>query len=139
MPPPTPPLTPWQRAEIEQRLRVLARLMDAQFELPGTRFRFGLDALIGLVPGLGDAVTTAISAYIIAEARRLGVSRWVLARMIANVALDALVGAIPLAGDLFDAAFKANLRNLRLLGINPGDPATPAPPGRKFVPNEAAP
>jgi hypothetical protein len=109
--------------------------MDTSLDVPGLGWRFGLDPVIGLVPGLGDAVTTVISAYIIAGAVRLGASRWTVARMIANVALDAIVGTVPLLGDLFDAAFKSNVRNLRLLGISADDPA---PPGRKRVRNEAA-
>ncbi|ACL59026.1 DUF4112 domain-containing protein [Methylobacterium nodulans] len=97
------------------RLELLAHLLDSAFVLPGINRRVGIDALIGLVPVIGDAITTAISSYIIWEARRLGVPRWLIARMAANVAFDGVVGAVPLIGDLFDAAFKANKRNVRLL------------------------
>ena len=100
-----------------RRLTHLARLMDVQFRLPGTKFRFGLDGLIGLIPGVGDVIGTAVSAWIILEARRLGASRWTLTRMAGNVLLEMVVGTIPLVGDLFDFAFKANVRNLRMLGI----------------------
>src|SRR5437870_13044557 len=98
-----------------RRLNALARLLDSSWEIPGTRFRFGLDALVGLIPGIGDAIGAVLASYIVWEARRLGVSKWVLTRMIANVGIDALVGAVPAVGDFFDAAFKANIRNLRLL------------------------
>ena len=97
------------------RLRQLARLLDNQFRIPGTNFRFGIDALIGLVPGLGDVAGAAASAAFIFEAARLGAPKSVLARMIANVGIETLFGAVPALGDLFDAAFKANIRNLRLV------------------------
>lgn len=97
------------------RVEALARLMDDAFEIPGTKVRMGLDALIGLVPVIGDLVSQAISSYIIWEARRLGVSRWTMSRMIANSAIDTVVGIIPVAGDAFDIAFKANRKNLVLL------------------------
>jgi hypothetical protein len=103
------------RAERLARLDALSRLFDTAFIVPGTNFRFGLDALIGLVPGIGDAITTAISLYIVNEARALGAPRLLIARMVANVALDGVVGAIPLVGDAFDVAFRANRRNMALL------------------------
>ena len=97
------------------RLDALATLLDTAFVVPGTEIRFGLDALIGLVPGIGDAITTAISLYIVNEARALGAPRLLVARMIANVALDGVVGVVPLVGDAFDVAFRANRRNMALL------------------------
>jgi uncharacterized protein DUF4112 len=97
------------------RIDALAQLMDGAFVVPGTDIRFGLDALIGLVPGIGDAVTTLISLFIVNEARALGAPRLLIARMVANVAVDGLVGAVPLVGDVFDVAFRANRRNLALL------------------------
>lgn len=97
------------------RLDALARLMDSSFTIPGTNVRFGLDAIIGLVPVAGDLISNAISTYIVWEARRLGVSRWTMARMIANTAVDTVVGAIPIVGDAFDVAFRVNMRNLALL------------------------
>jgi hypothetical protein len=103
------------REERLARIDALSRLLDTAFILPGTDIRFGLDALIGLVPGIGDAITTAMSLYIVNEARALGAPRLLVARMIANVALDGVVGAIPLVGDAFDVAFRANRRNLALL------------------------
>lgn len=96
-------------------VRRLARLLDAQFRVPGTNWRFGIDALIGLVPGVGDVIGVVLSAYIIVVAARQGVSMATLVRMMINVGIEALVGAVPIFGDLFDAAFKANLRNIALL------------------------
>ena len=97
------------------RIDALATLMDTAFLIPGTQVRFGLDALIGLVPGIGDVITTLISLFIVSEARALGAPPLLIARMIANVALDGVVGAVPLAGDVFDVAFRANRRNMALL------------------------
>lgn len=98
-----------------ENLDALARLMDAQFRVPGTSIRFGLDALIGLVPGMGDFSTFLVSGYMISVLAKNGASRFVLARMVWNIVLDALVGSIPVLGDIFDVAFKANQRNLQLM------------------------
>jgi C4-dicarboxylate transporter len=98
-----------------ERLRTIARLLDARFGIPGTGLRFGLDSLLGLVPGLGDAATALVSLYIVAEAHRLGVRPVTLARMGWNVALDLGLGAVPVLGDLFDFFWKSNLRNIALL------------------------
>src|SRR5687767_2988259 len=97
------------------QLRRLAQLLDSSWGIPGTRWRIGLDALLGLVPGLGDAAGLIMAVYIIARAKGLGASKSTLVRMSVNVGIDALVGAVPALGDLFDAAFKANVRNIRLL------------------------
>ena len=97
------------------RLRRLAWLLDAQFGLPGTRFRFGMNSLFGLAPVAGDVLLGLVSLYIVWEARRLGAPNGLLARMLANIAVEVGGGAIPVLGDLFDMAFKANLRNLALL------------------------
>lgn len=107
-----------EQAEIEAalaRINTLARLMDSLFAIPGTRIRIGVDALLGLIPVAGDVLAQIVSAYIIWEARRLGVSRLTLWRMLANSALDTVVGAVPVVGDAFDVAFRANVKNLRLL------------------------
>lgn len=95
-------------------LQRLSRLLDASIRLPGG-FRIGWDTIIGLVPGIGDAVGAGLSAYIVWSAARMGAPRHVLTRMIANVGIDTLIGSVPLVGDLFDAGFKANLRNVALL------------------------
>lgn len=105
---------PADRQTIE-RLQRLAYLLDDRFRVPGTGYRIGLDGLIGLVPGVGDAVTTLLSLYIVLEARRLGVPLTKLGRMGLHVGVDAILGAVPLVGDLFDVAYKSNRRNLRLL------------------------
>lgn len=96
-------------------LRRTAHWLDAGFRLPGTSFRFGLDPLLGLLPGAGDAVGALLGGAILTAAVRAGVSRFTLVRMAGNLALDAILGAVPLVGDLFDAGWKANLRNLTLL------------------------
>ena len=97
------------------RLEQIAHMMDTIFVIPGINRRVGLDAVMGLVPVIGDIAGVAIASYIVYEAKRLGAPRWLIARMAANVALDGVVGAVPVAGDLLDAAFKANRRNVRLL------------------------
>ncbi len=89
--------------------------MDSIVTIPGTNVRIGVDAVLGLVPVIGDVISQAVSSYIIWEARQLGVSRWTLARMIGNSLIDMTIGAIPLVGDAFDVAFRANLKNLALL------------------------
>jgi hypothetical protein len=103
------------RADSVARLDALAWLLDSAFLIPGTNTRVGLDAVLGLIPGIGDLVSAGLSSYIIWEARQLGVPRWKIARMIGNVALDTGIGAIPFAGDLFDVAFRANRRNIKIL------------------------
>lgn len=97
------------------RIEAVARLMDDLFVIPGTKVRVGLDSVVGLVPVVGDLFGKLISSYLIWEARRLGVSRLTMARMIGNSTLDAVVGIVPFAGDAFDVAFRANLKNLALL------------------------
>lgn len=97
------------------RVEMLARVMDGIVTIPGTNVRIGFDALLGLVPVIGDVISQAISSYIIWEARQLGVSRWTLTRMIGNSLVDMTIGAIPVVGDAFDVVFRANLKNLALL------------------------
>lgn len=108
-------LSPQDRERLLEQVRRLTRVMDSNFRVPGLGWRFGLDPLLGLVPGAGDAVSVAVSAYLILQARKLGLPKHVLVRMLGNVGLDALVGLVPLLGDVFDFAFKANRRNLRLM------------------------
>ena len=97
------------------RLDALAKLLDVAFILPGTNIRYGIDGIIGLIPVIGDLITTAISLWLVREARALGAPWHITARMLANVALDGVVGMVPLAGDAFDVMFRANVRNVRLL------------------------
>lgn len=103
------------RRERIARIDALATLLDTAVSVPGTNVRFGLDALLGLVPGIGDVITTAMALYIVHEARQLGAPGLVIARMLANVALDGLVGAVPVLGDAFDVMWRSNRRNMRLL------------------------
>jgi hypothetical protein len=98
-----------------KRLERLAYWLDDRFSVPGTRYRVGLDGVVGLVPGIGDLATNSLTAYIIYEAWRLGVPRPVLLRMLANLGVDTAVGIVPLVGDLLDIGFKANRRNVELL------------------------
>jgi hypothetical protein len=98
-----------------ERLRVIARVFDQAFAIPGTKWRFGLDALFGLVPGLGDIAGGLVAVYALRVARNLGAPPAVQLHLLSNIALDALIGMVPIAGDLFDFAFKAQTRNLALL------------------------
>lgn len=102
-------------ASVRRRLEAMELLLERAFTVPGTNMRVGLDAIIGLVPVIGDLVTTAMGAWMVWEARNLGMSKIHIARMAGNVGIDTLVGAIPLVGDLFDFAFRSNSRNLRIL------------------------
>jgi hypothetical protein len=115
------------------RLRRVGWLLDNSIPIPGTRYRLGIDQIIGLVPGIGDLIGGVLSLYIIVEAWRLGVPRGLLARMGWNVAVDTLVGEIPLLGDLFDIAFKANIRNLALLDGFAERPVEVRRTSRRFV------
>jgi len=110
------------RADSLARVALVAKLMDNAFLIPGLNRRVGFDAVIGLIPGVGDAISAALASYIIWEARQLGLPRWKIARMIGNVAVDTAIGAIPLAGDVFDVFFKANQRNLRIIHEHLGVP-----------------
>lgn len=104
--------------------RALARVLDTAVGIPGTKLRVGLDALLGLIPGAGDAVGAALSGYIIFAAARAGASKPVLMRMVGNVVVDTVFGAIPVLGDLFDIAFRSNSRNVALLERVAVDPVT---------------
>lgn len=106
------------KEETLERLRSLSKLLDTAINIPIINYRIGWDAIIGLVPGIGDAAGLLFSAYIVFEAARLEVPKNILARMMFNVALEFIIGTVPLFGDLFDAAFKANIRNVRLLEEN---------------------
>lgn len=116
-----------------ERLRWLGNLLDNSIPVPGTNFRFGIDSLIGLVPGVGDLVGGALSVYIILEASRMGVPRSLLTRMGYHVAVDTVVGGIPLLGDLFDAGYKSNLRNLALIREHIERPAASRRSNRRFA------
>ena len=107
--------TPTQPSDPLARARTLARLLDSAVKVPGTGVRFGADAILGLVPGLGDVAGAALAGYLVLLAQRLGAPRAVVLRMLANVAVDTAAGSVPLVGDLFDVAYKSNMRNLALL------------------------
>jgi hypothetical protein len=102
-------------ASIRRRVEAMEHVLERSFVIPGINRPVGLDAIVGLVPVVGDFVTMAMGAYIVWEARNLGMPKWKLLRMAGNVAFDSAVGAIPLAGDLFDFMFRSNTRNLRLI------------------------
>jgi len=116
-----------------QRLRKLSRLLDTAIGIPGTKFRIGLDPIFGLIPGVGDLVGTALSAYIVIEAARLGLPKAILGRMVFNVFLEGVVGAVPVFGDLFDAAWKANVRNVALLEAHLNAPQENKQANRWFI------
>jgi Domain of unknown function (DUF4112) len=97
------------------RLDAVAKLLDIAFILPGTNIRYGIDGIIGLIPVVGDLIATALSLWLVREARALGAPWHVTARMLGNVAVQGVVGAVPVAGDAFDVLFRANMRNVRLL------------------------
>ena len=107
--------TPQEALDQTELVKALAKLMDAAFVIPGTNRRVGLDAIVGLVPVLGDGLGAIVSGYIMTTAARLGVSNVVLTRMMFNTAIDAVIGIVPFVGDLFDAAWKANMKNAALL------------------------
>jgi hypothetical protein len=116
-----------------ERARALTRVLDDAIPIPGTRFRIGLDPILGLIPGAGDLVGGAMSAYLLLVAQRAGAPTSVLLRMLGNLAIDSLVGAVPFLGDLFDAGYKANRRNLGLIERYLDRPAPTRQASRGFV------
>jgi hypothetical protein len=108
------PWSPQDEARLK-RIRLLSRVLDEQFRIPGTTYRVGLDGLLGLIPGVGDAAGALLSTYILYDAIRLGAPSTVLLRMIANIGIDAVGGVIPIVGDIFDMAWKTNKKNAALL------------------------
>lgn len=125
MPPPSP--EPFDRfadalpgfgrdpASVRRRIETMEALLERMFVVPGINRPVGLDAIAGLIPVVGDLITAGLGAWLVWEARNLGMSKFQIARMAGNVGVDALLGAIPLAGDLFDFAFRSNSRNLRII------------------------
>ena len=97
------------------RLDAVAKLLDIAFIVPGTNIRYGIDGIIGLIPVVGDVIATALSLWLVREARALGAPWHVTARMLGNVAVQGVVGLVPVAGDAFDVMFRANIRNVRML------------------------
>lgn len=130
---PPPPAPPGLR-----RAQSLARVLDTAIVIPGTRFRIGLDPIVGLIPGFGDVAGVLLSISILVSAARLGVPRATLLRMSANVALEAVIGTIPLLGDVFDAGWKANVRNVRLMEARMSDPERASRLGNRWLVATAA-
>lgn len=124
-----------EQAALRRRLARIARTMDSSIRIPLIGKRIGWDAVLGLIPGVGDLAGAAISAYIVVAAARLGVPRSGLARMLGNIGIETVIGAVPLLGDLFDMAFRANLRNVAVIekhlgvqdGVQDGDGPGPDP------------
>lgn len=100
---------------VRRRLEALEMVLERSFTIPGVNRKVGLDAVLGLVPVVGDVVTAAMGAYFVWEARNLGMPKWKLWHMAGNIAFDSLLGAVPVAGDLFDFMFRSNTRNLRIV------------------------
>ncbi len=107
--------SPDSRRAAIRRIDVLSRLFDTAFVFPGTKVRFGIEAILRLIPGVGDVAASSLSAYLLYEAHRLEVPPHIFGRLVANVAIEGVVGAVPLLGDIFDIGFRANRRNLRIL------------------------
>ena len=115
------------------QVQIVADLLDRAIRIPGTNIRFGLDPILGLLPGAGDLVGAGLSGYVIILAARAGASKSLLARMVANVAVDSLLGSVPALGDLFDFAWKSNTKNVDLLRDHLELPAQTARASRGFV------
>ncbi len=122
-----------QSEEVRRRLQRLAWVLDSSVPLPGLNFRIGVEALLGLIPGFGDAAGVLLSSYIVHQAWRLGVPRSVLLRMWLNIVIEGVVGAVPLLGDLFDAVWKANMRNVALLEAHLHHPQRTAAASRALI------
>lgn len=115
-------LQPQPHLQTLQHLRQLSRLLDSAIGIPGTRFRFGLDPILGLIPGGGDTVGAVLSVYIVFRAAQMGLPSESLRKMVTNVLLESVVGTVPLVGDFFDASWKANSRNVQLIEEHLGSP-----------------
>lgn len=100
---------------IRRRIEAMEQMLERSFTIPGTKFPIGLDSIIGLVPVVGDLVTTAMGAYIVWEAKNLGLPKWKIWRMVGNVGFDTVLGLVPLVGDAADLVFRSNTRNLRII------------------------
>lgn len=102
-------------AAIRQRIEAMEMLLERSFRIPGVNYPVGLDSIVGLVPVVGDFITAAMGAYLVWEARNLGLPKWKLLRMAGNVGFDSLLGSVPVAGDLFDLLYRSNSRNLKIV------------------------
>lgn len=124
--------TPAQQRAILTRLERFSRFTDSSIGLPFTRFKIGFEPLIGLIPGIGDLVGLAMSAYVLLEAHRAGATGRLMLKMLRNIAIDFVVGLVPVVGDAFDAVFKANMRNTRLLREHLNEQLGTEPAPRRF-------
>lgn len=122
-----------QIEESRDKLNKLARLLDSTFRIPGTQFRFGLDGLIGMIPGIGDAAGAVISSHILTQAAQMGAPKSLLIKMAFNIGLDAILGLVPVVGDIFDFVWKANLKNVQLLNDYLEQPKKTVTHSRLFV------
>lgn len=122
-----------RRIEQKEKLNRLAWIMDNSFRIPGTQMRFGLDGLIGLIPGLGDAIGAIISSHILTQAAQMGAPKSLLLKMAFNIGLDAILGIIPVVGDVSDFIWKANQRNVQLLNDYIEEPKKTVIHSRFFV------
>ncbi|RDC60982.1 hypothetical protein HME9302_02199 [Alteripontixanthobacter maritimus] len=100
---------------VRKRVEAMEKLLERSMTIPGTNYPIGLDSIVGLIPVVGDLLTAAMGAYIVWEARNLGMPKWKLWRMAGNIAIDTAVGAVPLVGDAADLVFRSNTRNLRII------------------------
>ncbi len=116
-----------------KRLRSISNLLDNAIAIPGTNYRVGIDPILGLIPGGGDTISAFLSAYIVLEAAQLGVPREALMRMVYNIILDAVLGSVPVVGDLFDATWKANVKNIALLESHLASPIPSKKVDRVFI------
>ncbi len=122
-----------KRKRNDRHLNRLAWFLDNSIPLPGTQYKVGADALIGLIPGIGDGIGTLLSSYILVAAARLGVPKKILLKMSYNIAVESVIGLIPFVGDAFDMVWKANLRNVQLLDAYLDNPAETATSSRYFM------
>lgn len=102
-------------ASVRKRIEAMEKLLERSFTIPGVNYPIGLDSIIGLVPVVGDLATAAMGAYMVWEAKNIGLPKWKLWRMAGNIAVDTAIGAIPVAGDAFDLMFRSNTRNLKIV------------------------
>lgn len=116
-----------------QRIRWMSQVLDNAIPIPGTGYRVGIDPLLGLFPGAGDVVSTVFSVYIVLESLRFGLPKETLTRMVYNLLADTAIGSVPVAGDVFDVAWKANARNLKLLEAHLQNPQPSRPADRTFI------
>ena len=116
-----------------KRLRSISNLLDNAIAIPGTNYRVGIDPILGLIPGGGDTISAFLSAYIVLEAAQLGVPREALVRMVYNIILDSVLGSVPVVGDLFDASWKANVKNISLLESHLASPIPSKKVDRVFI------